>query len=261
MTGALQLTDFGAAIRWTERGEGRPLVVLPALSVPVMSVFEPLVDDPVLADRRFILIDYLGSGASDHPVGFDYSLAAHARTVAAVLEALGLTGADVLGHSMGGSVAIQLALDHPRLVGRLAIAEGNLTPGGGAASSRIAREERERFVAGGLSDLQARMRAAGADWLAEAWETADPAGVWGNADALVRLDPGFEAAFQSLAIPRSFIFGDRSLAQGPAPDVPDPEKLRSAGVRVEIVENAGHNMFLDNPAGSARAVAAAFAEV
>lgn len=256
--GELRFPEFGAAIRWHERGEGRPLVVLPALSVPVMSGFSAMIGEPILADRQFILVDYLGSGASDHPTGFDYSLAAHAKTVAAVLDVLGLEAVDVLGHSMGGSVAIQLALDHPRLVGRLAIGEGNLMPGGGAASSRIAREDRAQFVSGGLPAMQSKMRAIGSGWLADAWETADPAGVWGNADALVRIDPGFESAFLSLTLPRTFIFGDRSLAEGPAPDVPDPDRLRAAGVAVAVVENAGHGMFRDNPAGSARTVAGAF---
>lgn len=256
--GELRLPEFEATLRWSEVGDGRPLVVLPALSVPVGRAFAALSQEPALSDRRFILIDYLGSGASDHPVGFDYSLAAHARCVAAVLDRLGLEAADVLGHSMGGSVAIRLALDHPRLVGRLGIGEGNLVPGGGAASSRIVREDRERFVRSGLPALQARMREIGSSWLAEAWETADPKGIWGNADALVRLDPGFEQAFLSLAIPRTFIFGDRSLAEGLAPDVPDPERLRAAGVSVAVVENAGHGMFRDNPSGSAQAVVDAF---
>lgn len=256
--GELRLPDFGATIRWQERGAGRPLVVLPALSVPVMQVFATMIREPVVADRRFILIDYLGSGASDHPAGFDYALSSHAHTVAAVLRALGLEAVDILGHSMGGAVAIQLALNCPNLAGRLAVGEGNLTPGGGATSSRIVREDRQRFVAEGLTAMQARMRAIGSDWLADGWETADPGGVWGNADALVRLDPGFEAAFLSLKMPRTFIFGDRSLAGGTAPDVPDPAKLEDAGVRVSVIANAGHNMFLDNPGGSAVAVAEAF---
>ena len=256
--GELLFPEYGASLRWHETGKGCPLVILPALSVPVMSAFEAMIGNPVLGDRRFILIDYLGSGSSDHPTGFDYSLAAHAGTVAAVMDILGLEGADVLGHSMGGSVAIQLALDHPRRVGRLAVAEGNLAPGGGAASSRIARQDRKEFLSGGLPVLQERMREIGAGWLAEAWDTADPAGVWGNADALVRLDPAFREAFLSLQVPRSFIFGERSLAEGPAPDVPDPDGLRAAGIAVVVVPLAGHGMFRDNPSGSACAVAEAF---
>lgn len=232
--------------------------MLPALSVPVGPAFSAMIADPALVGRRFLLIDYLGSGASDHPQGFDYSLAAHAATIAAVLDHLGLEAVDVLGHSMGGSVAIQLALDHPRLVGRLAIGEGNLTPGGGAASSRIVREDRESFAREGCARMREKMRQKGAAWLADAWESADPFGVWGNADSLVRLDPGFEKAFLELSLPRSFIYGANSLAEGTAPDVPDPEVLKAAGVGIAIVSDAGHAMFLENPSGSAEAVARVF---
>lgn len=256
--GEISFPEFGATLRWHERGAGRPLVVLPALSVPVLSVFGAMIEDPVLAGRRIILIDYLGSGASDHPADFDFSLAAHARCVAVVLEALGLKAVDVLGHSMGGSVAIRLALAHPRLVGRLGIGEGNLVPGGGATSSRIMRYERPAFIEGGCAALGARLREVGSAWLADGWESADPAGVWGNAAALVGLEPGFGDAFLGMSIPRTFIFGDRSLAEGLAPDVPDPAMLSAAGVHVVVVPEAGHAMFLDNPGGSARAVVEAF---
>lgn len=255
--GALRFPEYGAAIRWHEAGEGRPLVVLPALGVPVRSVFDRVAREPALADRRFILVDYLGSGASDHPVGFDFSLAAHAQSVAAVLDVLGLEGVDVLGHSMGGSVAIRLALDHPRLVGRLVVGECNLVPGGGEASSRIAGMDRDAFLAGGLDAIREEMRALGAGWLADAWAEVDPAGLWGNSDALVRLDPGFREAFLSLGIPRTFIFGERSLAAGPAADVQDPDDLLARGVSVMVVKDAGHGMFRENPGGSARVVAEA----
>jgi pimeloyl-ACP methyl ester carboxylesterase len=256
--GELRFAEFGATLRWHEQGSGRPMVVLPALSVPVMSVFAEMIREPELADRRLILIDYLGSGASDHPVGFDYGLAAHARSVAGVLEGLGLEAVDVLGHSMGGSVAIQLAMDHPRLVGRLGIGEGNLAPGGGATSSRIMRFERDAFVEGGCAALEARLREVGSAWLADGWESADPAGVWGNAAALVGLDPGFGDAFLSMDLPRTFIFGEASLAEGLAPDVPSPAVLENAGVRVAVIPGAGHAMFLDNPGACAREVAEAF---
>lgn len=254
----ISFPEFGATLRWHERGAGRPLVVLPALSAPVLSVFGDMIRNPELADRRFILIDYLGSGASDHPVGFDYGLASHARCIAAVLERLELENVDVLGHSMGGSVAIQLAMDHPHLVGRLAIGEGNLAPGGGATSSRIMRFERDAFVEGGCSALGARLREVGSAWLADGWESADPAGVWGNAAALVGLEPGFGDAFLSMALPRTFIFGEASLAEGLAPDVPSPSVLETAGVRVTVIPGAGHAMFLDNPAACACAVSEAF---
>lgn len=256
--GELHFPEFGASIRWSETGEGRPLVILPALSVQVVPSFAAMIAESSLADRRFILIDYLGSGASDHPENFDYGLASHARCVAAVMSELGLQSADVLGHSMGGTVAIRLALDFPELVGRLVIGEGNLDPKGGAASSRIVREKRTDFASWSYPALCERMEGDVATWLLRAWEPADPQGIWRNAEALVKLDPGFRAAFLGMAVPRTFIYGEKSLERGFAADVPDPAALREAGVRVAVVSGVGHSMFQQNPSESAVAVAAAF---
>lgn len=204
------------------------------------------------------LIDYLGSGASDYVAGFDLSLPSHAECIGAVLEHLGLRQVDVLGYSMGGTVAIHLALDHPGAVGRLAVAEGNLLPGGGAGSRRIASVPRDDFVTGGFSALPRELRDDGLAALAEGWEVADPRGLWSNADALVGLDAGFLDRFLSLDIPRTFIFGEKSLEAASAPDVPDPEALRARGVAVQVVPGAGHMMTWDNPAGLAKGVAEAF---
>lgn len=253
----LKFPEYGAAIRWTEHGAGRPLVVLPGLSLPVGPPFEALVQDSRFADRRFVLIDYLGSGTSDHPSNFDGTLETHADTIAALLDHLDLRGVDLLGYSMGGTVGIRLALDHPGLVGRLLVAEGNIAPGGGGASRRVIREDRESFAASGLAGLLDELREKGFFRLAEGWAMADPFTFWTGAHELVRLDPGFRDDFQSLSIPLSFLIGENSLAGGPAADAPDPESLRAAGVQVEIVPHAGHAMMYDNPDGFARAVLAA----
>jgi pimeloyl-ACP methyl ester carboxylesterase len=258
MTGALHFPEFAASIRWTETGSGRPLVVLPGLSIPVGPSFQTLTADPRFADRRLVLIDYLGSGASDHPRDFDYALAPHARTVAAVFDHLGLRGVDVLGHSMGGTVGIRLALDRPDFVGRLLVAEGNLIPGGGMASRRIVSEDLASFAATGLAALLEEMRQAGLTRLAEGWAMADPSGIWGNAHGLVHLDPGFRDDYLALAIPRTFVIGEKNLASGPTPDAPEPSALEAAGVRVIIIPGAGHAMMLDNPPAFAEAVAEAF---
>lgn len=255
--GELTLADCGAAIRWSETGDGRPLVLLPGLSMPVWPTFEGLVRDPRFAGRRLVLIDFLGSGASDHPADFEGSLASHARSVAAVLGHLGLERVDLLGHSMGGTVGIRLALDRPDLVGRLAVAEANFEPGGGMASRRVVREDRDAFVAGGFDRMLDELRDKGLDGLARGWAGADPATLWSAAHALVHLDPGFRDAFLALSIPRAFLVGERSLGNGPAPDVPDPGMLAAAGIEVGIVPEAGHAMMHDNPEGFARALLAA----
>jgi pimeloyl-ACP methyl ester carboxylesterase len=58
------------------------------------------------------------------------SMTAFAGDVAGLLGHLGVAHADVFGFSLGGGVALQLALDHPELVGRLIVASVGYSPDG-----------------------------------------------------------------------------------------------------------------------------------
>ena len=75
-----------------------------------------------LAERyRVIGIDLRNHGESPHAPELDYQ--AMAEDVRALIEARGLGACTVLGHSMGGKVAMQLALSYPALVKRLIIVD------------------------------------------------------------------------------------------------------------------------------------------
>ena len=146
----------------------------------------------------------------------------------AVLDHLELGPAVIFGHSMGGTVAIYLALDRPDLVAHVLVAEGNLSPGGGSASQGIARKDRADFVATGFARLQDRLRQAAmagnanADHVHAARIGADPASLHANATELVDLDPALKPAFLSAHLPRTFIYGAQSLTESlGAPDVPE----------------------------------------
>lgn len=83
-----------------------------------------------LADRladRFTLVapDLRGRGRSAHLPG-PYGMAAHAADVIATLDHLGVPDAALLGHSMGGYVAVQTAVSHPDRVERLHLIDGGL---------------------------------------------------------------------------------------------------------------------------------------
>jgi pimeloyl-ACP methyl ester carboxylesterase len=67
----------------------------------------------------FILLHPRGSGLSTHPDQSDWSLGAYARDVEAVRSHLGLRRPLVLGHSHGGFIALQYALDYPQAAGGL----------------------------------------------------------------------------------------------------------------------------------------------
>lgn len=261
--GFLRLESIGATVRWTEMGSGEPLVILPGLSMPVLTGFAAVAGDPALAGRWRILIDYPGSGHSDHPDLFDYELDSQARIVAAVLDRLDTGPADVLGHSMGGSVAIRLAADRPDLVRRLIAAEANLFPGGGVMSLRVAAEGREAFLDGGhaalLDDLRRKAKngVGWADRLWAGWRVADPEGLYGNARALLDLDEAFYGMFAGLPVPKTFIYGALTVQGAPTPDMPDPARLEADGIAIEVIEGAGHAMMVDNHAGFVAALARA----
>jgi 3-oxoadipate enol-lactonase len=91
-------------------------------------------------DHRVVTFDYRGTGLSGKP-SVKYSTDMFADDAAAVMDHLGLEGAVVCGHSMGGRVAQLLALDHPHKVSKLILASsGAAHPGETGIPLRIAKE-------------------------------------------------------------------------------------------------------------------------
>jgi pimeloyl-ACP methyl ester carboxylesterase len=261
--GGLTLPAHAATIRWHRVGPAQPtLVCLPALCMSARRSFAPMLAH--LPGCGALLPDYLGSGDSDAPERFDFTPAAHAGTIAAVMDHLGLGPCPVYGHSMGGSVAIALALSRPDLVSRLIVGEGNIAPGGGAATRRIAAFSEEEFLATGLDQTLARLRAGAAEGrvilaaLADAFESADPRALYGAARGLVDLPEDFGARFLALDLPRTFVYGALSHPDATGevtPDTPDPATLAAAGVEIAVLPGADHALQLADPAGFAALLA------
>ena len=102
-----------------EAGQGPPLVLLHGLFGSARNW--GAVQRALAADYRVVALDLRNHGASSHAPGMAY--AAQAEDVAETLAALGIESAVVLGHSMGGKVAMMLALTRPELVERLIVAD------------------------------------------------------------------------------------------------------------------------------------------
>src|SRR5439155_7792435 len=102
-----------------EAGAGRPVVLLHGLGATKASFLPTLA--ALAGSQRTIAIDLPGFGDSVKPLGARYDASFFARSVAALLDALELERADVVGNSMGGRVAIELGLRHPDRVRRLAL--------------------------------------------------------------------------------------------------------------------------------------------
>lgn len=103
-----------------ERGprDGDPIVLLHCFSCAIdwWDGMLPRLE----ADHRVVAIDLLGHGGSEKP-GSGYTPPNQARLVAEALQRLGVSEAEVVGHSLGGSVAVALAEAAPTLVDRVVI--------------------------------------------------------------------------------------------------------------------------------------------
>ena len=108
----------GVKIWYQTYGEGDPLVLLHGGFVATESF------GPNLAflsqTRRVIGVDLQAHGGTG-PLGRPMSFEAMATDVAELIKSLGYEKADVLGYSLGGGVALRLAIDHPEVVDRLVL--------------------------------------------------------------------------------------------------------------------------------------------
>jgi 3-oxoadipate enol-lactonase len=103
-------------------GSGTPLVLIAGLGYGLWQWHKMV---PGLAEHyQVIAFDNRGAGQSDKPAG-PYSASMLAADTAGLLEALGVGPAIVLGHSMGGLVAQELALTRPELISTLVLASSN----------------------------------------------------------------------------------------------------------------------------------------
>lgn len=75
----------------------------------------------VAAGYRVILPDLIGYGASSKPEGIDYTLQLFADSVFDALRQHGVTQASLVGNSLGGGIALQIALDNPGFVERFVL--------------------------------------------------------------------------------------------------------------------------------------------
>jgi pimeloyl-ACP methyl ester carboxylesterase len=108
----------GHPVSYVEAGSG-PVIVLVHGITSSSRTWSTVV--PLLAERHTVIApDLLGHGASGKPRG-DYSLGAHASNLRDLLLALGHERATVVGHSLGGGIALQFAYQFPERLERLAL--------------------------------------------------------------------------------------------------------------------------------------------
>ena len=85
---------------------------------------------PLLTDRYYVVAyDMPGFGLSDKPSPFDYKNAHQAEFAGQFIKALGLQRVVVVGHSLGGAIALRVALQSPEVIGLVVMNPGIITSG------------------------------------------------------------------------------------------------------------------------------------
>jgi pimeloyl-ACP methyl ester carboxylesterase len=101
-------------------GGGTPLVLIHGLGDRAES-WAPMMERLKKAGFHVYAPDLLGYGRSPRPTGSDYSISVQEQFVADFIQSLGLQKTDIGGWSMGGGIALKLALDHPEIVDRVVV--------------------------------------------------------------------------------------------------------------------------------------------
>ena len=102
---------------------GPTLVIIPGLISPAYA-YRGLLGPLNQAGIRTVVVEPLGVGGSSRPGGkSDYSIWAQAQRVGAALDSVGIADAVVMGHAVGATIALRLAVERPTLARRLVLLE------------------------------------------------------------------------------------------------------------------------------------------
>jgi pimeloyl-ACP methyl ester carboxylesterase len=115
-------------------GRGRPVVLIHGALIA--DAFRPLLGEPSLASRYQLITYHRRGYAGSSPASGPVSVLDQAQDCRDLLRHVGVQRAHVVGHSFGGSVALQLALDAPEVVHTLALLEPALMIGTSAQAYR-----------------------------------------------------------------------------------------------------------------------------
>ncbi|MBI2370698.1 MAG: alpha/beta fold hydrolase [Deltaproteobacteria bacterium] len=245
----IQVNDLSMA--YIAQGHGLPLVFLHGLGASAQ-LWQDLF--PLYRDHyRVIAADTRGHGESAKPAG-PYSIAQFAGDWAALLAALGVRQACLVGLSMGGAIAMELALAHPERVAALVLADTWSYP-----DPEFCGQLDRRVLRGSEGGVEAYAREASTQVFSPTYRAAHPEAVerYVESRRQLPLEPLLAATRACLAF---HIRGRLGAIRVPtlvlvgSEDVLTPPRLARAiheeipGSKYEEIPRTGHLVNIEQPA-------------
>ncbi len=203
---------------------------------------------------RLIAFDLPGFGLSEKPNCYDYRLSSQAELIAECLQALDIHKFRLVGHSMGGAIAILLAHTLPRQVRHLVTIEPNLEACKAQLSRQIVEyteaqfiQEYERFQDTAIATVKSwfvNFQQANLDEYIDALLKTTAISMYRSAVSLIETTQGntLMRHFQGLTLPKHFFIGEETHKIRPI-----PQAVQDSDIHTVVVPGAGHMMMVDHP--------------
>jgi pimeloyl-ACP methyl ester carboxylesterase len=234
----------GAELAFSDAGSGAPALLFVHGWQADGSVWRGVID-ALGPSVRSVSIDLRGFGASANARG-PYALERHAADLRELIDALRAGPAVVVGHSMGATTALRLALDAPRAVRALVLVAPVPASGGGYSPKG------EAFLRSTAGDAGARRK-----WLARTLSSPPDEAALERLCAIAASTPP-EAALESFESWAFAGFADATrtirapaLVIAPDHDAPDDARARVAellpNARFAVLPNSAHYAIVERP--------------
>lgn len=247
----------GTPVRYADAGRGSQTVLLLHGYLESLEVWDDLAGE-LGKHYRVLRVDLPGHGFSDwgdrEVIGIDYM----ADTVSALLRIARVERCTVIGHSMGGYVALALAVNHPEQVEGLVLFHSS--PNADTPEKAAHRQREIELIEAGKKEMLARVNpgkgfsAANLGRCAEAIEELSEQVMLTEDPAIVAVLKGMSQrpdrneAMRRLPIPQLMIFGRHDNYIPPA--AAETMAAAQPQARTAWLEHSGHMGFLEQPAES-----------
>lgn len=245
------VTRDGVELHYELVGDGPPLVLLPGLGLSGAAWNDVV---PHLPGRRLVILDTRGGGRSDKPGG-PYTAQQLADDVIAVLDDAGVDHASILGLSLGGMIAQEVALRHPDRVRALVLLSTYAKPDDWAR--RLYELRMELLQRLGLdaqfklstlvlfSPYSLRAHPELVDRVERIFGAAPPDPEGYRNQMQYCLDHDAAARLGELSVPALVVAGGRDLIASPAQGRELADAMTDG--RYLEIENASHALWLEHP--------------